>query len=102
MEFDSTEDMPKCVPGLVQSNRPLAEPDLPMLENLLAHLDGVVYRCRADEHWTAEFVSAGCARLFGCRPEEFIGRQRLAADGFILAEDRVRLQREVTEAVPRL
>ena len=78
---------------------PLADLDLQMLQNLLGHLDGVVYRCRNDEHWTTQFASPGSVNLFGCRPEELIGKGRLSGDALILAEDRPRVRAEVMEAV---
>jgi diguanylate cyclase (GGDEF)-like protein/PAS domain S-box-containing protein len=70
-----------------------------MLANLLAHLDGVVYRCRTDEFWTTEFASAGAFTLFGCRPEELIGKPRLAGDTPMLQEDRARVRTEVMAAL---
>ena len=89
MGSESDDVTPEHSRGPVRHNRTLADRDLDMLENLLAHLDGVVYRCRADEHWTTEYASAGALGLFGRRPEELIGTPRLAADTLILVEDRV-------------
>jgi diguanylate cyclase (GGDEF)-like protein/PAS domain S-box-containing protein len=99
MGFDSDEVTPEHIWGAAGRNRCLAERDLGMLENLLAHLDGVVYRCRADEHWTTEFASGGALGLFGCRPEDLIGKPRLAADAPILVEDRTRVRQEVMAAI---
>ena len=70
-----------------------------MLQNLLGHLDGVVYRCRNDECWTTEFASPGCANLFDCTPAELIGKGRLSQDSLILAEDRSRVRSEIMEAL---
>jgi diguanylate cyclase (GGDEF)-like protein/PAS domain S-box-containing protein len=99
MRSDSEEVTPGHIDGVPRRRRPFADRDLDMLENLLAHLDGVVYRCRADEHWTTEFASAGALGLFGRRPEELIGKPLFAADAPILAEDRARVREEIMESI---
>ena len=99
MESESDDVTPGHGRGSVRHTRTLADRDRDMLESLLAHLHGVVYRCRADEHWTTEFASAGALGLFGCAPEELIGKQRLAGDTAILAEDRARVRTEAMAAI---
>ncbi|MFO1204912.1 MAG: EAL domain-containing protein [Burkholderiales bacterium] len=99
MGFESNEDTAGQLGGVRRPAAPLAELDLRMLGNLLAHLDGVVYRCRTDEHWTTEFASAGALNLFGCRPEELIGKPRLTGDAPMLVEERSRVRTEVMAAL---
>jgi len=43
------------------------------LRTLISNLPGVVFRCRADENFTKEFVSDGCQDLTGYRAEELVG-----------------------------
>ncbi|HYD97004.1 MAG TPA: EAL domain-containing protein [Noviherbaspirillum sp.] len=46
---------------------------------LLANFDGMIYRCRPDDGWSLQFVSAGCLALTGHAAVEFAaGRVRLA------------------------
>ena len=46
------------------------EPD--MLNDLLAHFEGMIYRCRVDYAWSIEFVSAGCKALTGHEVYDFM------------------------------
>jgi diguanylate cyclase (GGDEF)-like protein/PAS domain S-box-containing protein len=62
-----------------------------MMRTLVGNLDGMVYRCRNDEHWTVELVSEGCRRLTGYRPGDLLGNRRIAFRDLIHPEDRARL-----------
>ncbi len=70
-----------------------------MLEMLLSELDGIVYRCRHDEHWTMEFVSDGCFKLTGYLPEELIGNARLSYESITHPEDRLMVRQKITQAL---
>jgi diguanylate cyclase (GGDEF)-like protein/PAS domain S-box-containing protein len=88
--------------GLQPVNKlPLAEkPEREqMLEMLLSELDGMVYRCRNDEHWTMQFVSAGCKQLTGYRPDELLHNARISYDSITHPHDRERVREEVNTAV---
>ncbi len=58
-----------------------------MLSTLIGNLDGVVFRCRNDDGWTMEFISAGCERLTGYSAEEFIGNGALRFGDIVHPED---------------
>ena len=65
-----------------------------MLATLIGNLDGVVYRCRDDAHWTMEFISAGCERLTGYTPQELIGNRDISFNDLIHPDDQELLRRE--------
>ena len=70
-----------------------------MLTTLMSNLDGMVYRCRNDEHWTMEFVSNGCYHLTGYRPEELLHNSHLSYKELEHPEDRARVREEITAAL---
>ena len=49
---------------------PASEPG--MLHDLLAHFEGMIYRCRVDYAWSIEFVSRGCQALTGHGVDDFL------------------------------
>jgi hypothetical protein len=63
-----------------------------MLRTLIGNLDGMVFRCRNDRHWTMEFVSDGCSQLTGYLPDDLVGNSRLSYSDVILEADRPRVR----------
>lgn len=58
------------------------------LNNLISNIPGVVFRCLNDENWTMVFLSEGCRKLFGYRPEELINNNSLSFSDIIHPDDR--------------
>ena len=45
---------------------------------LLQNLDGLVYHCENDADWTMKFISAGCLKLTGYKPEDLIDNNKIS------------------------
>jgi diguanylate cyclase (GGDEF)-like protein/PAS domain S-box-containing protein len=81
--------------GDVQENGPEQGPTqaLPseaarLLNSLVSHLAGFVYRCRDDEQWTMEYVSAGFQSLTGYSPADLLGNRMISYNELIHPDDR--------------
>jgi len=72
-----------------------------VLETLLGNLEGMVYRCRNDAHWTMEFVSGGCSRVTGYPPEDLLLNDRLSYEELTHPEDRSRVRTVINEALAK-
>lgn len=70
-----------------------------LLEMLLSELDGMVYRCQLDEHWTMEYVSDGCRKLTGYQPEELLFNSRISYEDITHPLDRPRVREAIYTAV---
>lgn len=70
-----------------------------MLTTLMSNLEGMVYRCRDDEHWTMEFVSDGCQALTGYRADELVGNGRISYETITHPEDRQRVRAGIRDAL---
>ena len=57
------------------------------LHNLMSNLPGMAYRCKFDKLWTMNFVSDGCFKLTGYRPEELLLNQNIAFGEIIHPDD---------------
>ncbi len=53
---------------------------------LLSHLPGIAYRCRYDKEWTMLFISDGCLKLTGYKPEGLINNKDLSYNQLIAPE----------------
>ena len=70
-----------------------------LLGTLLANLEGMVYRCRLDDHWTMEFVSEGCLALTGYTEEDILFNSRVSYDDITHPDDRQRVRTTILDAV---
>lgn len=66
------------------------------LRTLIGNLPGVVYRCRADAHFTSEFISDGCVQLTGFTAYELTQMRTATWENIIHAQDRDRIRAEIT------
>jgi diguanylate cyclase (GGDEF)-like protein/PAS domain S-box-containing protein len=72
-----------------------------MLDDLADILDGMVFRCALDEHWTLYLLSGACERLTGYTPGELLTARSISFEQIIHPEDRRRVRDEVLAAVAK-
>ena len=77
--------------------RPIDSP--PVFDSLIDNFPGMAYRCLIDENWSMQYVSAGAELLTGYSPEAFLAKRQIAFADIIHADDRQRVQQEITRAV---
>ncbi|WP_233588301.1 bifunctional diguanylate cyclase/phosphodiesterase [Herminiimonas sp. KBW02] len=70
-----------------------------LLSTLLANLEGMVYRCRLDAHWTMEFVSEGCFALTGYTEEDLLFNSRISYEQITHPDDRQHVRDTILKAV---
>ena len=69
------------------------------LSTLLSNLPGIAYRCKNNENWTMEFISAGCYELIGYYPDEIINDRVISFQDLIYPEDRQKIHDEVDKSI---
>ena len=62
-----------------------------LLNSLVGHLVGFVYRCRDDTQWTMEYVSDGFQSLTGHAPDDLLGNRVISYYELIHPDDRQRV-----------
>lgn len=72
-----------------------------VLAVLTGNLDGMVFRCSLDEHWTLHFVSEGCLALTGYDSVELIQQRVTTLEMMTEREDRLRVRRHIERAMSR-
>ena len=70
-----------------------------ILDTLVNNLDGMVYRCRRDAHWTMLFVSHGCYELTGYAPEELLSNAHISFEQLTHPADRQRVREEIEQSI---
>jgi diguanylate cyclase (GGDEF)-like protein/PAS domain S-box-containing protein len=85
------------------TNRKTVESELKESERsktvFLSNLPGMAYRCNYDPQWTMEFVSEGCYRLTGYKPEDLLYNNKISYNDIIKPEYRLYLWNTWTELV---
>lgn len=80
------------------TNQKLIEANLQESERsksvLLSHLPGLAYRCKYDNEWTMQYISAGCYNLTGYPPESLLNNRDLSFYDLIVPEYNVALSKE--------
>jgi PAS domain S-box-containing protein len=71
------------------------------VKNLMDNLPGIAYRCKNDEQWTVEFISAGCQLLTGYAVEDLQGNNKLSFSDLIHPDDRQMVRDKVQNAIEK-
>jgi len=69
------------------------------IKNLMDNLPGIAYRCKNDENWTMEFISAGCRQLTGYDAEDLQFNKNISFNNLIDPDDRQRVWGEIQKAI---
>ncbi|MDP1929405.1 MAG: EAL domain-containing protein [Thiobacillus sp.] len=70
-----------------------------LLTTITDNLVGMIYRCRVDAIWTMEFVSDGCHKLTGYRPDELVFNNRVSYDQITLPDYREHVSHTIHAAL---
>ncbi|MGH8808861.1 MAG: putative bifunctional diguanylate cyclase/phosphodiesterase [Noviherbaspirillum sp.] len=70
-----------------------------MLGDLLDNFEGLVYRCRIDDKWTVDFISAGCRMLTGYAPVDFSEGGRMSLESLTHPDDRWPVREQIYDAL---
>ena len=69
-----------------------------VLQVLVHNLDGMVFRCAIDPHWTLHFVSDGCRGLTGYCPDELEFNKVVSLEEITHPDDRQVVRKAISEA----
>jgi PAS domain S-box-containing protein len=70
-----------------------------MLSTLMSNLNGMVYCCLVDEHWTMVFVSEGCQKLTGYVVDDLLLNDKITYESLTFEEDRRWVREKINAAV---
>jgi PAS domain S-box-containing protein len=69
------------------------------ISTLISNLPGIVYRCKNDQNWTMEFISAGCIELTGYSPADFMENRKVNFNDLIVEEDREKIHNSIQNMI---
>ena len=84
-------DRKKAVDELLESHR--------SINTLISNIQGLVYRCRNDKHFTALFLSQGARELTGYIPEDFLENKNISFKDIINKDDQGYVWTEIQKAL---
>lgn len=96
-----------CIVGTVQdiTERKHTEDALKESERskslLISHLPGIAYRCLYDHEWTMVFISEGCYKLTGYKPESLLNNKEISFNELICPEYRMHCWAQWARVLPR-
>lgn len=70
-----------------------------VLQVLVHNLDGMVFRCAIDDHWTLYFVSDGSRELTGYCPDELENNKVVSLEMITHPDDRARVRQVIAAAM---
>lgn len=70
-----------------------------LLNSLLSNLDGIVYCCLLDAHWTMLFISDGCLNLTGYAADDILNNGRISYEDITHPEDRLYVRAAIEKAI---
>lgn len=70
-----------------------------ILNSLLSNLDGMLYCCLVDAHWTMLFISDGCQKLTGYSMQEIFNNGRISYEELTLQADREKVRSAIEHAI---
>lgn len=79
--------------AIIESERRMA--------TLISNLTGMVYRCKNDQSYTMEFLSAGCLRITGYSAEELINNQQVRYVDLIHPDDQKMVRETIDESIQK-
>ncbi|MDP2128674.1 MAG: EAL domain-containing protein [Pseudohongiella sp.] len=71
------------------------------VENILQGIDGFVYRCRNDEHWSLIYMAGNIHELSGYTVDDFRHPAIITLDNMVHPADRIRVRKAVNAALAK-
>ena len=71
------------------------------LSRLVSNLPGFIYRCLNDQNWSMEYLSRGCEKITGYKPEDIISGNKITYEQIIHPDDRKIVRQSIHKAVDK-